>query len=106
MSRSFASGKNAIKICQRSGFKYPYKEIVEEPGTGLWVHYSESDGAYNRVQHPQLHIKGVSDRIGLEKPNPDIDDVIDYLIDEEGNYVLGAILMFGEEEQIITEEGI
>lgn len=101
MPRSFASGKNAIKICMRSGFKYPYNEIIEEPGTGLWVHYSESDGMYNRVTHPQLHIKGVSDKIGLEKPNPDNKNAVtvNYLTDENGDYIT-VLGMFGVQQYI------
>ncbi len=99
----FATGKNAIAICQRSGFKFPYKEIITEPGTGLRVHYSESDGMYNRVDHPQLHIKGVSDKIGLRKPFPDIDDSLGFLIDEFGNYIVG-LATFGEANFVLVED--
>jgi hypothetical protein len=104
MSNVFASSKNALRICQRSGLKYPYNEVIREPGTGLWVHYSESDGAYNRIQHPQLHIKGVSDKIGLRNPLPDVDDSISYITDENGNYLIGGFLMFGVEEYVLSEE--
>ncbi len=99
MSKNFATGKNAWAICQRSGLRFPYKEIVTEPGTGLRVHFSESDGAYNRVQHPQLHIKGVSDRIGLEKPYPDTNISVSYLTDVSGAFIT-AIGMFGVTEYI------
>jgi hypothetical protein len=94
MTKTFASTKNALRICQRSGFKYKYNKIIVEPGTGLWVHEDESDGRFNRVDHPQLHIKGVSDMMALEKPNPDIKDAIEYLTDEDGNY-LSALGQFG-----------
>lgn len=96
MPRTFATGKNAIAICQRSGMKFPYSEMIIEPGTGLFIHYSESDGMYNRVDHPQLHIKGVSDRIGLRQPHPDVQlpVTVDYLTDNSGNYIT-ALSMFG-----------
>jgi hypothetical protein len=103
MSRSFASGKNAWAICQRSGLRFLYREMVREPGTGLWVHYSESDGMYNRVTHPQLHIKGVSDRIGLEHPFPDNEDAVSvaYLTDVLGSYIT-IPAMFGVQLYIET----
>lgn len=101
---NFASGKNAWSICQRSGLRFPYREMVVEQGTGLIVHYSESDGAYNRVDHPQLHLKGVSDRIGLERPTPDINDEILYLTDQSGNYVVG-LGTFGVEQFILANTG-
>jgi hypothetical protein len=50
---SFASGKNALAICERSGFTFPWSEMIFEPGTGHFVHQSESDGKYNAVGHPQ-----------------------------------------------------
>lgn len=52
-----ASGKHAIAISDRSGFKFPWKEMVKEPGTGYIVHRSESDGRWNLVDHPQNNIK-------------------------------------------------
>lgn len=53
MARRWAKGKKAKAMCQRSGFIYPHNEMVREPGTGLIVHKSESDGRFNRVDHPQ-----------------------------------------------------
>jgi len=97
MPNPFASGKNAWAICQRSGLRFPYREMVREPGTGLWVHYSESDGGYNRVDHPQLHIKGVSDRIGLKNPFPDTDFGVRFLLTEDGEWI-AFDEMFGIEE--------
>jgi hypothetical protein len=99
-----ATGKNAWAICERSGFRFPYKEMIFEPGTGLFVHYSESDGKFNRVDHPQNHIKGVSDNIALKNPRPDTDISQTYLVDEDGNYILGNKLQFGQQEYILTEE--
>jgi hypothetical protein len=66
---NFSSGKNAYAICQRSGLKYKYKDIIKEPGTGLLVYYEESDGKYNRVDHPQLHVRAKSDAMSLEFPS-------------------------------------
>ena len=69
----FASGKHSVAICDRSGFKYPYSEIVSEPGTNLRVHYTESDGMWNMVDHPQNYSpKNNRERIGLRFPRPDV----------------------------------
>ena len=44
----FATGKHAISICQRSGFKYPYKELDGQYRTGL-----DPKAAYiRRIQDP------------------------------------------------------
>ena len=49
----YAKGKYAIGICHRSGFKYPLNELKFEPGTNHFVHWSENDGEYSLVTHPQ-----------------------------------------------------
>lgn len=49
----YGKGKYSFGICDRSGKKVPYRELVEEPGTGLVVHYTESDKQFNAVDHPQ-----------------------------------------------------
>jgi hypothetical protein len=100
--KPFASSKNAIKICQRSGFKYPYDEVVVEPGTGLMVHYTESDGYFNRVNNPQLHIKGEGDAIAIPHPFTNSSQVVDYLVDENGEFILGDVQMFGVQEYVIV----
>lgn len=51
--KKFSSGKNAYSYSERSGERFLYDEMIKEPGTELWVHRSESDGRYNRVDHPQ-----------------------------------------------------
>jgi hypothetical protein len=38
-----------LSLSDRSGLYYPYKDMVEEPDTKVWVHKSESDGRNNRV---------------------------------------------------------
>ena len=67
----FSSGKNAWAICDRTGFRHPYTEMVTEPGTGLFVHYSVSDGEYNTVDHPQNFPDVGTENTGLEHPSPD-----------------------------------
>ncbi len=66
---NFASGKHAVGICHRSGFKYPYSELVFEPGTNYLVHKSETDGNYSVVNHPQNYPPSpdkLVDKIGLK----------------------------------------
>lgn len=48
-----ARKRRGMFICDRSGFKYPRSQAVREPGTGLIVHKSESDGKYSLARHPQ-----------------------------------------------------
>jgi hypothetical protein len=45
----YSSGRKAIFYSERSGMPYRYRDMVKEPGTGLLVHKSESDGKWNRV---------------------------------------------------------
>lgn len=52
-SKRFATGKYAVGICHRSGFKVPWRELVFEPGTNYLVHKSEDDGPNSLVTHPQ-----------------------------------------------------
>ena len=42
-----------LGVSDRSGFVYPRNEMIKEPGTGYWIHRSESDGRFNAVDHPQ-----------------------------------------------------
>jgi hypothetical protein len=72
MSKRYSRGKKARFICDRSGFEYPYSEGVIEPGTGLFVHKSESDGMWNLVDHPQnFSPKDLDDEKGLRNARPD-----------------------------------
>jgi len=48
-------GDNADAISDRSGFRYPMREMIIEEGTGYLIHYSEDDGEYNLVDHPVNH---------------------------------------------------
>lgn len=71
MGRKFASGKHGKSISDRSGQTFPYKEMIKEPGTGLWIHKSETDGKWNRVDHPRNFIKVKSDPQALRYPHPE-----------------------------------
>jgi len=62
----FASGKHAIAISDRSGLRFPYREMVKE-WNGMWVHYTEYE-----PKQPQLELAVTgSDGIGLEHPRPE-----------------------------------
>ena len=62
----FASGKHAIAISDRSGLRFPYREMVKE-WNGMWVHYTEYES-----KQPQLELAVLgADGIGLEHPRPE-----------------------------------
>ena len=68
----FATGKHAIAICHRSGFKFPYSEMVYEPGTQFWIHKRESDEEWNLVGHDQNYQPSkLTERVGLKWARPD-----------------------------------
>lgn len=107
MSNVFAKGKIALAICDRSGFAYPYREMVKEPGTGLLVHWTESDGPYNIVDHPQNYPpKDLVDAVALRWARPDRDEHAnnDFLLADND----GKILVFGDilETQIYVPASI
>ena len=63
---AFARGKYAKAISDRSGFAYPYTEMVKE-WNGSLVHYSEFE-----PKHPQLDPgHHPADAIALKDPRPD-----------------------------------
>ncbi len=83
---------NAWAISDRSGMRFPMREMIYEPGTHIFIHKSESDGSYNAVDHPQANIQKYA-RFGDPFPvldaHPDINWVLDlFLIDQNGDYVL------------------
>lgn len=82
-----AKGKRSFFICERSGFKYPYSEHVVEPGTGLIVHKSETDGIWNRVDHPQnFSARPRPEGVGLKNASPDGGEGRDtFLLLEDGS---------------------
>jgi len=89
MSNVYAKGTRALAICHRSGFAFPYREMVREPGTGYLVHWTESDGVWNVVDHPQnFPPRDLSDAIALRWASPDRDEAAadrTLLADNTGN---------------------
>jgi len=62
---TFASGKHALAISDRSGLAFPYLEMVRE-WNGAWVHFSEFE-----PKQPQLEPKPTSaDPQALERARP------------------------------------
>ena len=62
---TFASGKHALAISDRSGLAFPYLEMVRE-WNGAWVHYSEFE-----PKQPQLEPKPTSaDPQALQRARP------------------------------------
>jgi len=99
MSGQFAKGKNAVFICDRSGRKYLMSKMVREPGTGHFVHWAESDGNWNSVDHPQNYPpRELTEAIALRWARPSRNEVVNddtLLADNEGN-----ILTFGTSLEI------
>jgi hypothetical protein len=85
-SRRYAKGKRAFAICDRSGFKVPYKDTIIEPGTGLRVDKRWNDGKWNRVTHPRNFPADTSESISLRDPRPDrVEPNPLFLVDENNN---------------------
>ena len=62
---TFASGKHALAISDRSGLAFPYLEMVRE-WNGAWVHFSEFE-----PKQPQLDPKPTSaDPQALQRARP------------------------------------
>lgn len=80
---SWAKGKYAQAISDRSGFAFPYREMVKE-WNGLFVHKSEFE-----EKHPQLDpVTNVHDAEALYNARP---DRIEPLTIEVGNRVFPPI---------------
>ena len=62
---SYAKGKYAIAISDRSGLQFPYNEMVQE-WNGMWVHTSEYEPKAPQLM-PHEH---VPDPQALEHPRP------------------------------------
>jgi hypothetical protein len=98
----YSKGEHAYFICDRSGAKYPYKEGVKEPGTGLFVHYSWSDGRWNAVTHPLNKPPAPRQEqkpLRFARPG-DTESRLAFLTDEQGH-----ILTTEEGYPIILEDG-
>lgn len=80
---------NAWAISDRSGMKFRMSEMIKEPGTGYFIHKSESDGMWNAVDHPQANIQKYArfgDPFPVRDAHPDRSWVVDlFLKDENGN---------------------
>jgi len=84
-------GNGAWGISDRSGMRFPLKEMLREPGTGYWIHKSESDGIYNAVDHPQNHVADYTtfdDPKPVDDPHPDIDHVLDLFLRNENGLLV------------------
>lgn len=68
----WARGRKSKAICERSGFKFNYREMIKEPGTSYFVHWSESDGKWNAVDHPQNKSTDLSESIALRWSRTDV----------------------------------
>lgn len=75
--RNDKRNSNASAICDRTGVRYPMREMVIEPGTNWLVHKSVSDGDYSLVSHPlanmHRYLKGkTGDPFSIPNARPDI----------------------------------
>ncbi len=92
-SKGRKGNSRARAISDRSGFRFPMHEMVVEPGTGYLVHFSESDGKWNFVDHPQAHINEYAtfgDPYPVADARPDLQwaaTTSTYLTDENGNQI-------------------
>jgi hypothetical protein len=67
----------ASVICDRTGFRYPMRDMVVEPGTNYLVHKSVSDGSWSLTEHPlanmSKYLRGKSgDPFAIPDARPDI----------------------------------
>ena len=88
--KGYASGKWAVAMCDRCGWKKPWKSLSTEPGTNWKVCSDCNDYGYSLVAHPQNYSADVKDAIALRWARPDQNPAITqpyYLADESG-YVL------------------
>lgn len=99
----------AWAISDRSGMRHPMFEMIKEPGTGYLIHYSESDGIWNMVDHPLANLQKwadfSSDPYPVLKARPDISWSHDYSI--QGNDFIdivddnGTTIDLGKEDPLI-----
>ena len=72
---TFASGKHALAISDRSGLAFPYLEMVRE-WNGAWVHFSEFEPKQPQLQpkptsaDPQALQRARPSRVALPTPAP------------------------------------
>jgi len=69
----FATGKHAVGIDHRSGFKVPLNTLKFEPGTNYLVTREESDNDWSLVSHPQnFPPERKIERVALRWSFPDV----------------------------------
>lgn len=66
--RPFSRGARAVSISDRSGLPFPYREFIKEKGTNAWIHRSEDDGIWNRVDYEKHLNIPAGDAQRLENP--------------------------------------
>ena len=72
-AQTFATGRWAIAVCDRCGWKYKWSTLRTEPGTLLKVCSTCNDGRYSMVAHPQNFIAtNTVDAIALRWARPDL----------------------------------
>ena len=87
MSNTFATGKNAIGMCARCGFVYPYPTLRKDGRTNLLVCSSCYD-----IDHPAERPVNVADAQALRRPAPDLDATASRVLSD--SRVLGSVLGF------------
>ena len=71
-----SKNRRSYAISERSSQRFPYNEMMYEPGTNHFIHKSESDGKYNLKDHPQNHIRTKVEDIVLRDAHPDTPIVV------------------------------
>lgn len=94
MSRRYATGKNAIGLCQRCGFQYKLSQLREDGETNLLV----CTPCYD-IEHPAEKPIDATDAISLRRPAPDVDAVASRVLEDDRplGQVLGFDNYFGEQ---------
>jgi len=98
--KGYATGKWAVAMCDRCGWKKPWKALQTEPGTNWKVCSDCNDYGYSLVAHPQNYPADVKDAIALRWARPDQNQIITqpyYLADENG-----AVLVWDQDYIIQT----
>lgn len=87
--RKWAKGRKALAICDRTGFQHRMKDMVIEPGTGLLVYKTWSDGKWNRVDHPQNFPPAGGESIGIKNARPDrVEPTGEFIITANDEYLI------------------
>lgn len=87
--RSYARGRWAVGICQRSGRKMLLRDMIAD---GYYPNLIV-DPAYYEPKHPQESLPALEDPVALYRPAPDDDNVSALLILTQGE--VGTFWGFG-----------